>query len=63
MTPGDPYMLAIQEPNVDVHFTAATKCTEDGIVGGDGVERKCDTIICATGSLSSRQSLSRPALT
>ncbi|KAF9773313.1 hypothetical protein IL306_008911 [Fusarium sp. DS 682] len=49
VTPGDPYMHAIQEPNVDVHFTHAQTITEDGIVGGDGFERKCDTIVCATG--------------
>lgn len=42
-------MLAIQEPNVDVHFTHVAKITEDGLVGGDGVERKVDTIVCATG--------------
>jgi cation diffusion facilitator CzcD-associated flavoprotein CzcO len=24
-------------------------CTEDGVVGEDGVERKVDTIVCATG--------------
>ncbi|CAK3851030.1 sterigmatocystin biosynthesis monooxygenase stcW [Lecanosticta acicola] len=49
ITPGDPYMLAIQEPNVDVHFTAVKSCTEDGVVGEDGEERKVDTIVCATG--------------
>ncbi|KXT08570.1 hypothetical protein AC579_8310 [Pseudocercospora musae] len=49
VTPGDPYMLAIQEPNVDVHFTAVKECTEDGVVGEDGQERKVDTIVCATG--------------
>lgn len=49
VTPGDPYMLAIQEPNVDVHFTHVASCTEDGVVGGDGVERKVDSIVCATG--------------
>lgn len=42
-------MLAIQKPNVDVHFTAVASCTEDGVVGEDGTERKVDTIICATG--------------
>lgn len=47
--PGDPYMSAIQEKNVDVHFTPAVSCTEDGVVGEDGIERKCDTIVCATG--------------
>ncbi|PGG98430.1 hypothetical protein AJ79_08869 [Helicocarpus griseus UAMH5409] len=49
VTPGDPYMLAIQQPNVDVHFTAVNKITEDGLVGEDGIERKVDTIVCATG--------------
>ena len=24
-------------------------CTEDGVVGEDGVERKVDTVVCATG--------------
>ena len=49
ITPGDPYMIAIQEENVDVHFTPVESCTEDGVVGGDGVERKVDTVVCATG--------------
>ncbi|MCJ1472259.1 hypothetical protein MMC13_000906 [Lambiella insularis] len=49
MTPGDPYMKAIQEDNVDVHFTAATEITEDGVIGADGIERKVDAIVCATG--------------
>jgi cation diffusion facilitator CzcD-associated flavoprotein CzcO len=49
VTPGDPYMTAIQKPNVDVHFTAVNKITENGVVGEDGVERKVDTIVCATG--------------
>lgn len=49
ITPGDGYMQAIQKENVDVHFTAVKSCTEDGVVGEDGVERKVDTIVCATG--------------
>lgn len=49
ITPGDPYMMAIQEKNIDVHFTAVASCTENGVVGEDGVERKVDTIVCATG--------------
>jgi len=49
ITPGDPYMEAIQKENVDVHFTPVESCTEEGVVGEDGVERKVDTIICATG--------------
>lgn len=49
VTPGDPYMEAIQKDNVDVHFTAVTEITEKGVIGGDGKEREVDTIVCATG--------------
>lgn len=49
INPADPYMSAIQEPNVDVHFTPVTEVTEDGVIGEDGIERKVDTVICATG--------------
>lgn len=49
MTPGDPYMAAIQQPNVNVQFTFADRITDTGVIGGDGVECKCDTIVCATG--------------
>ncbi|KAB2579998.1 putative sterigmatocystin biosynthesis monooxygenase stcW [Lasiodiplodia theobromae] len=49
VTPGDPYMEAVTKDNVDVHFTAVERLTEDGVVGADGVERKCDTVVCATG--------------
>ncbi|KAK9426799.1 putative FAD-binding monooxygenase moxY [Seiridium unicorne] len=49
ITPGDPYMEAIQQDNVDVHFTSVESCTAQGVVGADGVERQVDTIVCATG--------------
>lgn len=49
ITPGDPYLVAIQKENVDVHFTAVDRLTEKGVVGGDGVEREVDTVVCATG--------------
>ncbi|KAI9657476.1 MAG: hypothetical protein M1821_003158 [Bathelium mastoideum] len=49
ITPGDPYQEAIQQANVDVHFTEAARITPTGVVGGDGVEREVDTIVCATG--------------
>jgi hypothetical protein len=42
-------MKAVQEPNVDVHFTAVNEITEKGVVGADGIEREVDTIVCATG--------------
>ncbi|KAL8300693.1 hypothetical protein RB597_010342 [Gaeumannomyces tritici] len=49
INPADPYLEAIQQPNVDVHFTPAAECTERGVVGADGVEREVDTVVCATG--------------
>lgn len=49
ITPGDPYMKAIQEPNITVHFTAVKEFTEEGVLGADGIERKVDTVVCATG--------------
>jgi hydroxyversicolorone monooxygenase len=42
-------MRAIQESNVDVHFSAVNKITEDSVIDTEGNERKIDTIICATG--------------
>jgi cation diffusion facilitator CzcD-associated flavoprotein CzcO len=42
-------MNAIQEPNVDVHFSAVDRVTEDSVIDTDGNEKKIDTIICATG--------------
>lgn len=49
MTPGEPYLKAIQQPNVKVHFTAVEKVTPTGVIGADGVLREGDTLICATG--------------
>nr|KMM71314.1 monooxygenase [Coccidioides posadasii RMSCC 3488] len=49
VTPGDPYMVAIQKANVDVHFTAVARFTENGVMGEDGIEREADTVVCATG--------------
>jgi hypothetical protein len=49
ITPGDPYMSAIQKDNVDVHFTAVDEIDETGVIGNDGIHREVDTIVCATG--------------
>ncbi|KAH7381347.1 hypothetical protein DE146DRAFT_704940 [Phaeosphaeria sp. MPI-PUGE-AT-0046c] len=49
ITPGDPYMEAIQKDNVDVHFTAVDEIDETGVIGNDGKHREVDTIVCATG--------------
>jgi cation diffusion facilitator CzcD-associated flavoprotein CzcO len=42
-------MKAIQEPNVNVHFSAVKKITEDSVIDEEGNECKVDTIVCATG--------------
>jgi hypothetical protein len=55
VTPGDPYIQAVQKANVDVHFTSVTRLTRDGVIGGDGIERKVDTMICAIGIFSDSQ--------
>jgi cation diffusion facilitator CzcD-associated flavoprotein CzcO len=49
VTPGDQYMKAMQEPNVDVPFTGIREVTDHGVMGEDGVEREVDTNVCATG--------------
>lgn len=49
ITPGDPYMEAIQKENVDVHFTSVEEIDETGVIGKDGEHREVDTIVCATG--------------
>ncbi|KAF5661463.1 sterigmatocystin biosynthesis monooxygenase stcW [Fusarium circinatum] len=49
ITPGDPFMVAIQKPNVDVHFTGVSRVNENGVFGDDGTYTACDTIVCATG--------------
>ena len=43
------FMKAVKELNVSTHFTAVVRVTPDGVVGQDGTEVKCDTIVCATG--------------
>lgn len=43
-------MKALNEPNVDTHFTSVVKITPDGVIGADGTEvHGIDTIVCATG--------------
>jgi hypothetical protein len=49
----DPYVEAIQQPNVSVHFTWVDRLTEDSVVGTDGIERKIDSVICASGEFVS----------
>lgn len=49
LTPGNPYMRAVQRENVKIHRCAVTKVTPHSIIGSNGDEVKVDTIICATG--------------
>ncbi len=49
VTPGDPYMIAIQEDNVTCHFEDVVEITETTIKGKNGAEEEVDTIVCATG--------------
>jgi len=48
-TPGVTYHRAIQEDNVDVVRAGVSELTEDGLIDTNGVERKYDAIIFATG--------------
>ncbi|KAF4341787.1 sterigmatocystin biosynthesis monooxygenase stcW [Fusarium beomiforme] len=49
VTPGDPFINPVQEPNIEVVFKGVAKLTEDGAIDTDGVERKVDAVVCATG--------------
>ncbi|RSL57412.1 hypothetical protein CEP51_014246 [Fusarium floridanum] len=49
VSPGVNFMKAVRNPNVSCHFTPATRITENSVIGEDGTEVKCDTIIFATG--------------
>lgn len=45
----DDYYPALGQPNVEVRRTGVQEITEDGVIGEDGVEVKCDVIIYGTG--------------
>lgn len=49
MTPGDGYLEALTQPNVQHVYDEISHCTANGLVTADGVEHKVDVIICATG--------------
>ena len=49
VTPADPYMRAVQQPNVYVHFAAAEELTESTIIDANGDRFEVDTVVCATG--------------
>ncbi|KAG8529134.1 uncharacterized protein KY384_005769 [Bacidia gigantensis] len=50
LTPGPGYLEALTQPNLDFIRIPITRFTKDGIVTADGVERKVDAVICATGA-------------
>lgn len=48
-TPGNGYLEALCEDNVDVIGSSIAEITPEGIRTADGVEHKVDIIVCATG--------------
>ena len=49
LTPGDPFMNAIQKPNVTLHKAAVARVKGNKVIGTNGDEVEVDTLICATG--------------
>ncbi|KAK3713540.1 hypothetical protein LTR37_008498 [Vermiconidia calcicola] len=49
LTPGDPFMRAVQEPNVVLHKGAVTKVSASTVISSNGDKVEVDAIICATG--------------
>ncbi|KXJ85358.1 hypothetical protein Micbo1qcDRAFT_223282 [Microdochium bolleyi] len=54
VTPGKPYLEAVQEPNVDVVREGISRIAADGLITEDGVMHDVDVIVCATGFDTSR---------
>lgn len=53
LTPGQPYLNAVQKPNVHVERTPITRITALGIETADSTVHAFDAIVCATGFSSS----------
>lgn len=49
ISPGDGYLEALTQPNVEPVYGGIDKITADGVVTPDGKEHKVDIIVCATG--------------
>ncbi|KAL2858523.1 flavin-binding monooxygenase [Aspergillus pseudoustus] len=49
ITPGRPYLEAVQELNVEIERSPIDRITESGIHTSDGVIHELDAIVCATG--------------
>ncbi|EIM90702.1 FAD/NAD-P-binding domain-containing protein [Stereum hirsutum FP-91666 SS1] len=48
-TPGNGYLEALLQPNVQVYTDMLQRITERGFIDADGVEHEVDVFICATG--------------
>lgn len=49
LTPGNPFMRAVQENNVKLHKAAVARVEGNKIIGTNGDVVEADTLICATG--------------
>ncbi|KAK3060273.1 hypothetical protein LTS18_008912, partial [Coniosporium uncinatum] len=49
ISPGDGYLEALVQPNVEPVYSGIKKVTEKGILTQDGVEHEMDVLVCATG--------------
>jgi cation diffusion facilitator CzcD-associated flavoprotein CzcO len=49
ISPGDGYLEALVQDNVEPVYSGIKKVTAEGIITEDGVEHKMDHLICATG--------------
>jgi len=49
ISPGDGYLEALVQPNVEPVYGGIKKVTEKGIITQDGVEHEMDVLVCATG--------------
>lgn len=47
-TPGNGYLEALLQPNVQVYTDMLQRITEKGFIDADGAEHEVDVFICAT---------------
>lgn len=49
ISPGDGYLEALVQPNVEPVYGGIEKIVKEGVVGEDGTLHKIDILVCATG--------------
>ena len=49
ISPGDGYLEALVQPNVEPVFSGITKVAGEGVITEDGKLHKMDILVCATG--------------